>query len=145
MKKKSFLRKGFTLLELMIIIVILGLLAALVLPNLLGKSEDAKRKLVCIQMQSINESLKSFRFDNGMYPDTEEGLHALLKNPDAEKYKNYANGAYLDSKNLPRDPWKNQYIYINEDGELNLISTGADGKDGGSDQGKDITLIECQK
>ncbi|NOQ31177.1 MAG: type II secretion system major pseudopilin GspG [Helicobacteraceae bacterium] len=139
------MRKGFTLLELMIIIVILGLLASLVLPNLLGKSEEAKRKLVCIQMQSINESLKSFRFDNGMYPDTEEGINALLKNPDEEKYKNYASSGYLDSKNPPRDPWKNEYIYINEDGELNIISLAADGKDGGKEQAKDITLIECQK
>jgi len=142
MKKRS----AFTLMELMIVIVILGLLAGLVLPNIMGKGEDAKRKLVCIQMQNISEALKSFKFDNGRYPQTEEGLAALLQNPDEESYKNYATGGYLDGEHEPKDPWKNSYIYINtDDGSFNLISLGADGKEGGSGNDKDITLVECKK
>jgi len=138
-------RKAFTLLELMIVIVILGLLSALVLPNLLGKAESAKRQLVCIQMKQIQEALKSFKFDNGMYPTTEEGLKALLHNPDSEKYTNYAASGYLDGKTLPKDPWKHPYIYLNEEETINLISLGADGKEGGDGDGKDITLSDCER
>jgi general secretion pathway protein G len=143
--KKNRMRSGFTLMELMIVIVILGLLSALVLPNIMGKAEDAKQRLVCIQMKNVEEALKSFKFDNGMYPDTEDGLKALVKNPDENKYKNFANGGYLDGDNLPIDPWKNNYIYLNEDGDINLISLGADGKEQGKDNNKDITLKDCKK
>ena len=143
--KKNKMRSAFTLMELMIVIVILGLLSALVLPNIMGKAEDAKQRLVCIQMKNVEEALKSFKFDNGMYPDTEDGLRALTKNPDEEKYKNYANGGYLDGDHLPIDPWKNNYIYLNEDSEIDLISLGADGKEEGKDANKDITLKTCNK
>ena len=136
-------RRAFTLLELMIVIIILGLLSALVLPNLLGKAESAKRKLVCIQMKQIQEALKSFKFDNGTYPTTEEGLQALLKNPDPQKYPNYAPSGYLEGKRLPLDPWKHPYIYLNNGGTIDLISLGADGKEGGDGDAKDITLAEC--
>ncbi|WP_456451268.1 type II secretion system major pseudopilin GspG [Hydrogenimonas sp.] len=138
-------RSAFSLLELMIVIIILGLLSALVLPNLLGKAESAKRKLVCIQMKQIEEALKSFKFDNGMYPTTEEGLEALLKNPDPEKYTNYAPSGYLEGKTLPKDPWKHPYIYVNEGSGINLISLGADGREGGDGDAKDITLQECER
>jgi len=138
-------RGGFSLLELMVVIVILGLLSALVLPNILGKAEDAKRKLVCIQMQNIYEALKSFKFDNGKFPSTEEGLGALIKNPDEEVYKNYATNGYLEGKSVPRDPWKSPYVYINNDGEIELISLGADSKEGGEDEDKDISIKECGK
>ncbi len=144
MRKNSF-RGAFTLMELMIVIVILGLLSALVLPNIMGKAEDAKQRLVCIQMENIDEALKSFKFDNGMYPETEDGLKALLKNPDEDRYKNYATGGYLDGEHLPRDPWKNNYIYLNEDSTIDLISLGADGKEDGKEGNKDITLRECKK
>jgi general secretion pathway protein G len=144
MNKNVKKRRGFTLLELMIVIVILGLLSALVLPNILGKAEGAKKQLVCIQMKNIKESLKSFKFDNGIYPTTEEGLMALIKNPDAEKYKNYAPKAYLDSKNVPIDPWNNEYIYLNED-SIDIISLGSDGRDGGEEEAQDIHLNECER
>jgi len=143
--KTNKMRAGFTLMELMIVIVILGLLSALVLPNIMGKADDAKQRLVCIQMKSVQEALKSFKFDNGVYPETEEGLKALLKNPDEDKYKGYATSGYLDGDNLPIDPWKNRYIYINEDGVIDLISLGADGKEEGKDNNKDITLKSCNK
>ena len=143
--KRTKMRNGFTLMELMIVIVILGLLSALILPNIMGKAEDAKQRLVCIQMKNIHEALKSFKFDNGMYPATEEGLKALVVNPDDTKYKSFATGGYLDGDKLPVDPWKNHYIYLNEDGEINLISLGADGKEEGTKNNKDITLKDCDK
>lgn len=145
LKLKTDIRSGFSLLELMIVIIILGLLSALVLPNLLGKAESAKQKLVCIQMKNIEEALKSFKFDNGMYPTTEEGLAALIKNPDPEKYTNYSPTGYLESKRLPKDPWKHPYVYLNNEGSIEIISLGADGKEGGDGEAKDITLGECER
>jgi general secretion pathway protein G len=138
-------KKAFSLMELMIVIVILGLLSALVLPNIMGKAEDAKAKLVCIQMKNVHEALKSYKFDNGVFPDSEQGLKALVKNPDPEKYTNYPSSGYFEGNNIPKDPWNNRYIYLNEDGDINLISLGADGKEGGDDANKDITLQSCNK
>ncbi len=137
------MRRGFSLIEIMIVIIILGLLAGLVLPNLLGQSEQAKKKIVCIQMKSVKDALKSFKLQNGTYPTTEEGIKALVSNPDPEKYKSYPNGGFLDGK-VPHDPWKNPYIYTNDDGEIEIISLGADGKEGGSKENSDITMSECE-
>ena len=140
------MKKGFSLIEIMIVIIILGLLAGLVLPNLLGQGEEAKKKIVCIQMQSINDALKNFKLQNSMYPSTEEGLKALVSNPDPEKYKSYPEGGFLDGKE-PLDPWKNPYIYIKDEdsGSIDIISMGADGKEGGKQESKDITFSGCNK
>jgi general secretion pathway protein G len=130
--------------ELMIVIIILGLLAALVMPNLTGKSEEAKQKLVCIQMKNISQALKMFKVDNGRYPTTEEGLKALIKNPSPDELPNYAKSGYLEDSNIPKDPWGHTFVYIEDDGKPELISLGADGKEGGSDENKDIRLSECK-
>jgi len=139
------MRKAFSLMELMIVIIILGLLASLVLPNLIGKSEEAKQKLVCVQMQSIAQALKMFKLDNGNYPDTEEGLKALVKNPDPEKYPNYSEKGYFSNGQLPKDPWGHPYIYLKTDEGFNLVSLGADGKEGGKGENKDISYEDCLK
>ncbi len=139
------MKKGFSLIEIMIVIIILGLLAGLVLPNLLGQSEQAKKKIVCIQMHSIQDALKNFKLQNGTYPTTEEGIKALVENPDPEKYKSYPDGGFLDGK-VPLDPWKNPYIYINNDGDIDMISLGADGKEGGTKENADISFKQsCEK
>lgn len=138
------MRKAFSLIELMIVIVILGLLASMVMPNLMGKADDAKRKLVCIQMKSVHEALKMFKLDNGVYPSTEEGLKALMLNPDEELYVNYASTPYLEGNNLPKDSWGSPFIYINKEGDIELISFGADRKEEGKDEGTDIRFSECQ-
>jgi general secretion pathway protein G len=137
-------RNAFSLMELMIVIIILGLLASLVLPNLMGKGEEAKRKLVCVQMKNVGETLKMFKLDNGVYPTTEEGLQALITNPSEEDYPSYAQSAYLEGKNIPKDSWKNAFIYINKGNEFDLISLGADRKEGGEDDAKDIRFSECE-
>ncbi|WP_345975702.1 type II secretion system major pseudopilin GspG [Sulfurimonas sp. HSL3-7] len=137
-------RRAFSLMELMIVIIILGLLASLVLPNLMGKGEEAKRKLVCVQMKGIGETLKMFKLDNGVYPTTEEGLQALITNPSEEAYPAYAPNAYFEGKNLPKDSWKNEFIYINNGTDFDLISLGADRKEGGEGDAADIRFSECK-
>lgn len=140
------MRKGFSLIELMIVIVILGLLAAMVMPSLTGKGEEAKRSLACVQMQSIyNGSLDMFKLDNGMYPTTEEGLEALASNPDEDKYPNYSKSAYIKDGAIPKDAWGSNYIYINDDGKIEILSLGADRAEGGKDEAADIKLSECKK
>jgi len=139
------MRRGFSLIELMIVIVILGLLAAMVLPSLTGKGEEAKRNLVCVQMKSIYDgALDMFKINNSVYPSTEEGLEALVKNPDSEKYSNYSTSGYFKDSKLPKDSWGNPFIYINDDGHVEIISLGADKKEGGKDEYADIKMSECK-
>ena len=138
-------KSGFSLIELMIVIVILGLLAAMVMPSLTGKGEEAKRNLVCVQMKSIyNGALDMFKINNSVYPSTEEGLEALVKNPDEEKYPNYSTSGYFKDSKMPKDSWGNHFIYINDEGSVELVSLGADRKEGGKDEGKDIKMSECK-
>lgn len=138
------MKKAFSLMELMIVIIILGLLSAMVAPQLIGKSEQAKQKLVCVELKTISDALKSFKIDSGIYPTMEEGLESLIKNPDTDKFKNYPSGGYLDRKKAPQDPWGHQYIYILEDNSFDIISLGADGKEGGTEENEDISYSKCQ-
>jgi len=138
-------KSAFTLIELMIVIVILGLLAAMIMPNLTGKGEEAKRKLVCVQMKSIyNGALDMFKVDNSSYPTTEEGLEALVKNPDPQKYPNYSPSGYFKDNKIPKDSWRRNFIYMNNDGKVELVSLGADGKEGGTKEAADIKLSQCK-
>ncbi|MDR2081543.1 MAG: type II secretion system major pseudopilin GspG [Campylobacteraceae bacterium] len=139
------MRKAFTLMELMIVIMILGLLTAIVVPNLVGQSERARRDLVCIQMKTISESLNMFRADFGNYPLLDEGLAALVENPDSSKYKNYPNGGYLSAKSAPKDSWGSEYIYITDGGNFDIISLGRDKKEGGGGDDEDIYFSKCQE
>jgi len=138
-------KKAFSLIELMIVIVILGLLAAMVMPSLTGKGEEAKRDLVCVQMKSIyNGALDMFKINNSVYPTTNEGLEALTVNPDEEKYSNYSSNGYFKDSKLPKDSWGSNFIYINDSGKVELISLGADKKEGGSNESSDIKMSECK-
>jgi len=137
------MKKAFSLLELLVVILILGLLAAFVVPNLIGAGEKAKRDLVCTQMSSISQALKMFKLDNGTYPETEEGLEALLKNPDPEKYPDYSSKPYLEK--LPKDSWHHPFIYVRKGEHFDLISLGADRREGGEGEGADIYYSRCRK
>ncbi len=138
-------RSAFTLIELMIVIVILGLLAAMVMPSLTGKGEEAKRSLVCVQMKSVyNGALDMFKVNNSVYPSTAEGLEALVSNPDSELYSNYASSGYFKDSKLPKDSWGNPFIYLNNAGHVELISLGADKKEGGENEAADIKMSECK-
>ena len=138
------MRKAFSLIELMIVIIILGLLASMVMPNLIGKADDAKRKLVCIQMNSVHEALKMFKLDNGVYPSMEEGLAALSTNPNPEFYVNYASTGYIEANKIPKDSWGSPFVYLNKEGVIELISFGADRKEEGKGEAADIRFSECQ-
>jgi len=141
--KSDILRAGFSLIELLIVIVILGGLVAVVAPGLMDSADQAKRDTVCLKMNDIGKRLDMFKLDNGVYPDTEEGLEALLNNPDTEKYPNYRVKPYL--KKLPKDSWKTPFIYIKKGDEFELISFAADRKEGGEESNKDILFSNCNK
>ncbi len=138
-------RHAFTLLELMVVIIILGLLASIVLPNLTGQASQAKKGTVCTQMKVISNVLKNYKFLLGTFPTTQEGLQALVKNPDPERYTNYPDGSFLDEGRLPKDAWNNPFYYTNNEGNIEIISLGADGTEGGEGENSDITYSGCQK
>ena len=137
------MQKGFSLLELLVVILILGILAAFVTPNLIGAGEKAKRDLVCAQMSNVGQALKMFKLDNGTYPETEEGLRALLQNPDTEKYPNYSTQPYLEK--MPKDSWRKPFVYVKTENGFDLISLGADRKEGGEAEAADIYYSRCRK
>ncbi|MCX7914240.1 MAG: type II secretion system major pseudopilin GspG [Thermodesulfovibrionales bacterium] len=132
-------KKGFTLVELLVVMVIIGLLAALVGPRLFPKLGKGKQSAAKAQIELLGQALDQFRLDVGRYPTTEEGLNALITNPGIEKWE----GPYL-KKGLPLDPWGRPYVYQSpgSHGEYDLISYGADGKPGGEGEDKDIVSWE---
>jgi len=140
--KKLKNRGGFTLIEIMVVIVILAMLAALVGPRLMGRTDDAKVKTTGIQLKGMESALKLYKLDNGSYPSTEQGLGALVTKPTVGVIpKSYKDGGYLESKTVPKDAWGNDYLYVSpgEHGDYDLFSYGADGAKGGEGKNADIT------
>ena len=140
---KNNYKKAFSLIELLVVILILGLLVGLVAPKVIGQGAEAQRKLACTQMASVKQALKMFKLDNGSYPETDEGIEALVSNPDADKYPNYSGSPYLEK--VAKDSWGTPLIYIKDGSEFKLISFGTDKKEGGDDDGRDIIFPDCQK
>ncbi len=133
--------RGFTLIELMVVIVILSLLAVLVGPKLIGRSDDAKVADAKVQIRNLETALKLYKLDSGNFPSTEQGLQALVSKPTVGKMpNNYKAEGYLESKSVPKDPWGNDYIYLSpgEHGDYDLYSFGADGVRGGEGKNADI-------
>jgi len=131
--------RGFTLIEIMVVIVILGVLAALVVPRVLDRPEEARRVAAKSDIASIIGALKLYRLDNGRYPTGEQGLAALVSRPEIPPVPgNWKPGGYLER--LPKDPWGRAYRYLNPGlkGEIDVYSTGADGEPGGTGQDADI-------
>jgi len=160
-------RAGFTLLEVMVVIVILGVLASLVVPNLLGNKEKADRQKAISDIVALENALDMYRLDNGRYPTTEQGLEALIQQPanmagapphpppgvvgrkgggepvlpppaNMADARNYRTGGYI--KRLPKDPWGNDYQYLSpgEKGLFDVYTLGADGQENGEGAGADI-------
>ena len=142
---KRLNERGFTLIELMVVIVILGILAGLIIPRIMGRPDEARRAKARIQMEAIETSLKLYKLDNGNYPTTEQGLQALVEAPTIGTLpKNWRQGGYLERNKVPKDPWDNDYVYLcpGVHGEFDLSSYGADGQPGGEDKNKDINSWE---
>ena len=130
-------QQAFTLIELLIVMIIIGLLASLVGPRLFQHVGGAKQKTAKAQIELLGTALDSYRLDNGSYPSTEQGLQALRKKPSG--VENW-NGPYLP-KEIPEDPWGNPYHYKQpgEHGDYDLYSHGADGQPGGEDEDADVS------
>ena len=132
-------QQGFTLLEIMVVIVILGLLVAVVAPNVLQNQARAMVEKARADIAVLEQSLDMYKLDNHVYPTTDQGLMALVKAPQTgPQPKNYRSNGYI--KRLPDDPWGNPYQYIQpgEHGPYDLYSLGADGEEGGEELASDI-------
>ena len=131
---------GFTLIEIMVVIAIIGILATLIVPRIMGRPDEAKATAAKHDVGTLVQSLKMYRLDIGRYPSTDQGLKALVEKPTSDPVpQNWKAGGYLDS--LPKDPWGNPYQYANPGthGEIDVYSFGADGKLGGTGLDADIT------
>lgn len=132
---------GFTLIELMVVIVILAILAAIIAPKIIGRADDAKVTEAKIQMHNLETALKMYRLDTGQYPSTEQGLDALVEKPVVGKIPaNWREGGYLEKKKTPKDPWMHNYFYVSPGlhGDYDIISYGGDGEKGGEKYDADI-------
>lgn len=130
---------GFTLIEIMVVVVILGILAALVVPQVMNRPDQAKVTVAKGDIKAIGAALDMYKLDNYSYPSTQQGLDALVKKPGGNPQpKNWNRDGYL--KRVPKDPWGNEYQYLSPgtQGQYDLYSYGADGKQGGTDLNADI-------
>ncbi len=119
--------RGFTLLEVMVVIVILGIIASMVVPNLMGNKEQADKQKVVVDIQQLENALDLYKMQNGFYPTTEQGLQALTTQPTSEPMpRSYPEGGYI--KRLPKDPWDNDYLLVSpgEMGRIDVYSMGPD-------------------
>ncbi len=138
--------KGFTLIEIIVVVVIIGLLAAMIVPNVISNVDDARIKKALSDIRTIESSLNLYRLDNFNYPSTEQGLEALVNKPSGSpEAKNWKKGGYL--KRLPLDPWQNEYQYLypgSSGGDFDLYTLGADGKVGGEENNKDLSIADLK-
>ncbi len=138
---------GFTLIEIMVVMVILGILAGLIVPRIMDRPEEARRTKATIQIQAIEQALKLYKLDNGQYPTTEQGLTALVEAPSVGRLaKKWREGGYLDKGKVPLDPWGNDFVYIAPGlhGDFDLMSYGPDAEPGGEGSDADINNWEVE-
>jgi general secretion pathway protein G len=138
---RARLARGFTLIEIMVVITILGVLAALIVPRVVGRTDDAKIAAAKQDIASIMQALKLYRLDNGRYPTTDQGLHALIAKPATEPVPgNWKQGGYIERTTVPTDPWGEPYKFLNPGirGEIDVFSLGRDKTNGGEGPDADI-------
>ncbi|EAT14374.1 type II secretion system major pseudopilin GspG [Desulfuromonas acetoxidans] len=148
MKKSAIIRhnqRGFTLIEVMVVVVILGILAGIVVPKLLDRPEEARRTKAELQIKGIEDALALYKLDNGLFPSTEQGLQALVEKPESGRIPiKYREGGYM--KKIPSDPWGGNYIFLSPgiNGDYDLLSYGADGEPGGEGKDADVKSWEIE-
>ncbi len=145
-KKHSSTYDGFTLIELMVVIVILGILAAFVVPKLTKRPEDARVVKAKVEISNLEQALELYYLDNGRYPETDEGLNALVAKPGSgDDLQNWREGGYLVKGKLPDDPWGSPYVYVSpgvNNADYDLYSRGKNGEEGGEGYDADIVNWE---
>lgn len=138
-------QRGFTLIEVMVVVVILGILAGIVVPKLLDRPEDARRTKAQLQIKGLEEALALYKLDNGNFPTTDQGLRALVTKPETGRIPvKYREGGYI--KKIPSDPWSGEYIYLSPglNGDYDLLSYGSDGEPGGEGKDADVQNWEIE-
>jgi general secretion pathway protein G len=134
---------GFTLIEVMVVIAIIGGILAMVATNIIGSADDARIKTTKNQIKLVEGALDMYKLHNYRYPTTEQGLEALVQKPSsAPEPKNYQNGGYLKGGKLPQDAWGNEFLYFSDKGQYEIISLGSDGSEGGEGDAADISSQE---
>lgn len=139
MKKMS----GFTLIEIMVVVVILGILGAMIIPNIMGRTDEARVTAAQSDLRSIANALELYRLDNYNYPSTDQGLEALVSKPSGfPEAPNWSAEGYL--KSIPLDPWNQEYLYISPgaEGGFDLYSLGSDAKEGGEGTAADLSYSD---
>ena len=141
-------QSGFTLIELMVVVIILGILALYIGPKIMGEPEKAKRVKAKMDIATLETALKMYKLDNGIYPSTDQGLQALVQEPETGVIpKKWRKGGYLEKSKVMKDPWGNDFIYISPgvNGDFDIVSYGADGAPGGeSEDDLDINNWEIE-
>jgi general secretion pathway protein G len=143
-RNRHKLKKAFTMVELMAVLVIIGLLAAFVARNFMGQTENARVKVTKASLRALDEAVLSFKMDTGRYPTEEEGLQVLIEPP--ADVANYQQGGYLRTKELPKDSWGKDFVYVlyPESGQpYEIMSYGADGEPGGEGHNTDLSSADA--
>ncbi len=139
---------GFTLIEIMVVVVILGILASYVAVRYVGRTEEAQRTQARVQIESFSTALAFYKMDNGTYPSTDQGLQALVEPPAVGQLpRKWKEGGYLEKKQVPKDPWDNDYVYLSPGlhGDYDISSYGNDGVQGGEGEEKDVNSWETEE